>query len=133
MPDPKFTPRTSDSLDGAAIPATAEDLAEIQRLLALKPLPVPVEALALLRDTAAGDTGGSVAARSFLFWLIGEPDPTGLGQDGALELRRLDPRHKEAALAVLAWWTGPTQSDMPVYDVLEALSRRFKVENDVLG
>lgn len=104
---------------------SADQLAELSGLLAAKPRPVPSEALALLHGTAAGDTGGSVAARSFLFWLVGRDDPAGLGTDGALELRCLDARHREAALAVLTWWTGPTRSDQPVYDILEDLARPF--------
>jgi hypothetical protein len=65
------------------------------------------------------------SSRTFLFWLIGRDDPASLGTDGALELRRLDARHREAALAMLTWWTGPTRSDQPVYDILEDLARRF--------
>jgi hypothetical protein len=124
MPDPDRTtgpvPFEADTQE-----MSADQLAELCGLLAAKPRPVPSAALALLHDTAAGDTGGSVAARTFLFWLVGRDDPAGLGTDGALELRRLDARHREAALAVLTWWTGPTRSDQPVYDILEDLARRF--------
>jgi hypothetical protein len=124
MPDPdrKTGPVP---FDAAPQEMDADQLAELSGLLAAKPRPVPSEALALLHGTAAGDTGGSVAARTFLFWLVGQSDPAGLGADGALELRRLDARHREAALAVLTWWTGPTRSDQPVYDILEDLARRF--------
>lgn len=124
MPDPDRTtspvPFETDTQE-----MSAHQLAELSGLLAGKPQPVPSEALALLHGTAVGDTGGSVAARTFLFWLVGRDDPAGLGTDGALELRRLDARHREAALAVLAWWTGSTRSDQPVYDILEDLARRF--------
>ena len=133
MPDPDRTtgpvPFETDAQE-----MSAHQLAELSGLLAGKPRPVPSEALALLHGTAAGDTGGSVADRTFLFWLVGRDDPAGLGLDGALELRRLDARHREAALAVLTWWTGPTRSDQPVYDILEDLDRRFTaleaVQND---
>ena len=40
-------------------------------------LPVPTASLRLLYDAACMDTGGSQAARCFLFWLAGQPDPTG--------------------------------------------------------
>jgi hypothetical protein len=122
VPDHKTGPVP---FEAAAQEMNADQLAELSGLLAAKPRPVPSEALALLHGTAAGDTGGSVAARTFLFWLVGRSDPAGLGTDGALELRRLDARHREAALAVLTWWTGPTRSDQPVYDILEDLDRRF--------
>jgi hypothetical protein len=124
MPDPD---RTTGSVpfEADTQEMSADQLAELSGLLAAKPRPIPSEALALLHGTAAGDTGGSVAARTFLFWLVGRDDPAGLGTDGALELRRLDARHREAALAVLTWWTGPTRSDQPVYDILEDLARRF--------
>jgi len=124
MPDPDRTtgsvPFASDTQE-----MDADQLAELSGLLAGKPRPVPSEALALLHGTAAGDTSGSVAACTFLFWLVGRSDPAGSGLDGALELRRLDARHREAALVVLTWWTGPTRSDQPVYDILEDLARRF--------
>lgn len=124
MPDPD---RTTGSVPFAsdAQEMDADQLADLSGLLAGKPRPVPSEALALLHGTATGDTGGSVAARTFLFWLVGRSDPAGLGTNGALELRRLDARHREAALAVLTWWTGPTRTDQPVYDILEDLTHRF--------
>jgi len=87
MPDPDFKSVPLESVDQPMDPG---QLDELRGLLAAQPRPVPSEALALLQETAAGDTGGSVAARTFLFWLVGRPDPTGLGTDGALELRRLD-------------------------------------------
>ena len=91
--------------------------------------PVPEQSLALLRTAAFGDTGGSVAARSFLFYLVGKSDPSGHENDGALELRRLDPRHHQAALEVFTWWTSGTQDDQPVYDILDELSARFKTDD----
>lgn len=124
MPNPNFKP-VPGPLESDAQPMDAADFEALSGLMTAKQRPVPSEALALLHETAAGDTGGSVAARTFLFWLVGRPDPTRLGKDGALELRRLDAKHHEAALAILTWWTGPTRSDQPVYDVLDALSRRF--------
>jgi|JI10StandDraft_1071094.scaffolds.fasta_scaffold821812_1 hypothetical protein len=84
--------------------------------------PVPEAALALLYSAACGDTGGSQAARSFLFWLAGRPDPTGYRGSGGLELRRMDREHKTAALELLSWWAGSTQSDQPVYEVLSKLA-----------
>jgi hypothetical protein len=122
MPDPDFKSVPLDSDDQPMDPGQLDELVE---LVSSQPRPVPSEALALLQETAAGDTGGSVAARTFLFWLVGRPDPTRLGTDGALELRRLDALHREAALAMLTWWTDPTRTDQPVYDILEDLSRRF--------
>ena len=79
---------------------------------------VPTEALELLKGTALGDTGGSQAARSFLFWLDGQHDPTGYRGDGALELRRLDEPHRAAALKVLDWWTtAERETDQPLREV----------------
>lgn len=86
------------------------------------PLPVPQASLDLLVAAAQRDTGGSQAARSFLFWLAAAPDPTGYQGSGGLELRRMDRYHKAAALEVLTWWAGPTQSDQPLYDSLSKLS-----------
>ena len=88
---------------------------------------VPAQSLELLRKTAFGDTGGSQAARSFLFGLlVGQDDPTGYRGDGALELRRFDDRHRQAALDVLDWWTAGTETDQPLYDVLDALIEKFR-------
>ena len=98
---------------------------ELQCLLPLPALPVPEQALRLLYEAACGDSGGCQAARNFLFWLTGRPDPTGYVGDGGLELRRLDCRHKTAALEVLTWWAGPTHSDTPLYTILEKLRDRF--------
>ncbi len=99
-------------------------LTELRRAL-LPPPPVPIEALQLLRETATGDTGGSQAVRNFLFWLAGQPDPTRAHGCGGLELRRLDREHKDAALELLRWWSGPTQTDEPLYRVLGELRFRF--------
>jgi hypothetical protein len=87
--------------------------------------PAPSDALKLLAEAASGNTGGSQAARSFLFWLAGARDPTGYEGLGGVELRRLDARHKAAALEVIRWWAGPTQSDDPLYRALRELSDRF--------
>ena len=97
---------------------------ELRRLVSV-PAPVPEEALRLLHETAQHDTGGSQAARYFLFWLAGEPDPTGFQGDGGLELRRLDKARREAALQILTWWGGPTRSDEPLYLVLRALQEQW--------
>ena len=86
----------------------------------------PTEALELLKKTAFADTGGSQAARSFLFWLAGQIDPTGYRGDGGMEIRRFDERHRRAALAVLDWWTGSRKSDQPLYDILDELLVRFE-------
>ena len=94
---------------------------ELQRLLPLPAVPVPEDALQLLRKAAGGDSGGCQAARNFLFWLAGRSDPTGYVGDGGLELRRLDRELKAAALEVMRWWAGPTYSDTPLYRVLEEL------------
>ena len=87
---------------------------------------VPVDALELLKRTAFGDTGGSQAARYFLFWAVGRDDPTGYRGDGISELRRLDGAHTKAALSVLNWMTGPIESNQPLHDVLDALQARFQ-------
>jgi hypothetical protein len=89
------------------------------------PSPPPTEALNLLFEAARHDTDGSQAARNFLFWLAGLPDPTGFDGEGGLELRRLDGEHKAAALEVLGWWAGPTQSDQPLHEILRKLTGRF--------
>lgn len=102
----------------------AEILAQLRRA-ALPPPPVPTSALQLLYEAASGDTGSSQAARHFLFWLAGQPDPTGYVGCGGLELRRLDRDRKAAAWEILHWWTGPTQSDEPLYRLLTQLRRRF--------
>ncbi|MBL9168976.1 MAG: hypothetical protein JNN07_14645 [Verrucomicrobiales bacterium] len=94
------------------------------------PAPVPEAALAMLAEAATGDTSGSQAARSFLFWLVGRPDPAGYEGRGGLELRRLDQAHKAAALELLAWWAGPTQSDRPLYELLSKLVFRVAWEDD---
>lgn len=101
-----------------------EMLAQFRRAL-LPPPPVPAQALQVLYETACADTGGSQAARSFLFWLAGRPDPTGFAGSGGLELRRLDRERKHAALEVLGWWSGPTKSDEPLYDILRQLRQQF--------
>ena len=100
-------------------------LAELKQMLRRPPTPVPEESLQLLYDAACQDSGGSQAARNFLFWLAGQPDPTGFRGDGGIELRRLDGQLKEAALQVVAWWAGPTKSDSPLYELLGKLRRRF--------
>ena len=92
--------------------------------------PVPTESLELLSKTARGDTGGSQAARCFLFGLVGQDDPTGYRGQGALELRRFDTPHLNAALGVLSWWTGGTESDQPLYDILDSLLERFRGDGD---
>jgi len=100
-------------------------IAELIRIARMPPTPVPTKELDLLYQAARGDTGGSQAARYFLFWLAGRPDPTGFVGDRGLELRRLDRCLKNAALEVLAWWAGPTRSDRPLYDLLAKLQTRF--------
>jgi hypothetical protein len=101
-------------------------LGELKRVLRMPLPPVPEESLRLLYEAACMDTGGSQAARNFLFWLAGQPDPTGFVGYGGLELRRLDRPLKSAALEVLAWWTGPTKSDQPLYELLRKLRARFE-------
>ena len=105
-------------------------LAELQQLLRMPQVPVPDESLRTLYEAACSDTGGSQAARNFLFWLAGRPDPTGFEGYGGLELRRLDRQLKSAALEVLSWWAGPTKSDAPLYEILGKLRSRFAPESD---
>ncbi len=92
-------------------------LAQLRQGL-LPPAPVPTAALQLLYETACEDTGGSQAARNFLFWIAGLPDPTGYTGKGGLELRRLDTERRKAALEVLDWWSGPVKSGQPLYELL---------------
>ncbi len=103
---------------------TDEIIADLKRAL-LPPSPVPDHSLQVLYEAACHDSGGSQAARNFLFWLAGKPDPTGFEGSGGLELRRLDRKLKSAALEVLTWWAGPTKSDEPFYAVLRKLRDRF--------
>lgn len=104
---------------------TKATIAELRRILQMPRPPLPEQSLRVLYEAACHDTGGSQAARNFLFWLAGQPDPTGFVGDGGIELRRLDCQLKEAAFQVIQWWAGPTQSDKPLYDVLDKLRARF--------
>ena len=118
------------TMPGISLPETTPTqklatLAGLKSALRKPPVPVPEESLRLLYDTACMDSGGSQAARSFLFWLAGQPDPTGFVGDGGLELRRLDHPLKIAVFEVVAWWSGPTQSDQPLYGLLGKLRARF--------
>lgn len=139
MPHPK---KLSPGQDSTSIhqrrderqPGDSHDWASEQLRIALRPPPpVPEAALTLLFDAACGASGGSQAARSFLFWLAGRPDPTGYEGIGGLELRRMDRAHKAAALELLDWWAGPTQSDQPLYEVLSKLSSGFTRKTDRAG
>jgi len=103
----------------------AEALAEVRHQLRMPVPPVPQTSLHCLVEAACGDTGGSQAVRYFLFWLAGQPDPTGFEGAGGLELRRLDGQLRSAALEVLTWWGGPTRSDQPLYTILATLRERF--------
>ena len=107
---------------------TEAAVAELKRVLRMPRPPVPEESLHLLYETACQDTGGSQAARSFLFWLAGQPDPTGYAGDGGIELRRFDQELKKAAFQVMEWWADPTKSDNPLYEVLGKLRERFARE-----
>lgn len=102
-----------------------EAVAELRRYLKIPAIPVPHEALSKLQEAAQQDTGGSQVCRHFLFWLAGQPDPTGYVGDGGLELRRLDGALRSAAIEVLTWWASPTQSDQPLRDILEKLRNQF--------
>lgn len=107
---------------------TDEQLQELVEMMDSQPPPVPARELALLHGTAKGDTGGSVGTRAFLFWLVGQQEPTGCASDGALEFRRFDAAHAKAALAVLEWWISGPSDDQPVHDVLDDLTRRFSAK-----
>ena len=102
-------------------------LEELRHYLKIPMIPVPHEALRQLHDAAQQDTGGSQACRNFLFWLDGQPDPTGYRGDGGLELRRLDGALQSAAFEVLTWWASPTKSDQPLHEMLVRLRERFEV------
>lgn len=96
-------------------------LAQLRSALLPRPSPVPEFELSRLAQVAASDTGQSQVARHFLFWLAGEKDPTGFEGQGGLELRRLDTDLRRAAITVLAWWSGSTRDDEPLYLVLDHL------------
>ena len=100
-------------------------LETLRHYLKIPVIPVPHEALSRLHDAAQQDTGGSQACRNFLFWLAGQPDPTGYRGDGGLELRRLDGTLRSAALEVLTWWASPTKSDQPLFEILGELRERL--------
>ena len=105
-------------------------LAELKRALRMPPPPVPEESLLLLYEAACRDTGGSQAARNFLFWLAGRPDPTGYVGYGGIEMRRLDRQLKDACFQVLNWWAGPTRSDTPLCEILGKLRARFAPQTE---
>src|SRR4051812_46277897 len=107
--------------ENEAAPETEALIEEMKKALQMPPPPVPELELKSLYEAACWTSGGGQAARNFLFWLAGRPDPTGFVGNGGLELRRLDRQLKEAAFEVLRWWAGPVQSDKPLYDVLVRL------------
>jgi len=100
-------------------------LETLRHYLKIPVIPVPHESLSRLHDAAQQDTGASQACRNFLFWLAGQPDPTGYRGDGGLELRRLDGVLRSAAIEVLTWWASPTKSDQPLHEILARLRERF--------
>ena len=98
---------------------------ELRRYLKIPMIPVPHEALSRLRDAAQQDTGSSQACRNFLFWLAGQPAPTGYRGDGGLELRRLDGALRSAGIEALTWWASLTKSDQPLHEILARLREQF--------
>ena len=119
---------TKNSLEVTPLPIAATKsaaLEELRRCLKMPVAPVPSEALRMLHEAASEDTGGSQACRYFLFWLAGQQEPTGHQGSGGFELRRLDGQLRQAAIDVLTWWSGPTQRDQPLYDILSNLRIRF--------
>ncbi len=107
------------STDPDAVPKP--DLEQFRQLVQKPIRLVPEKSLHLLLESVRENSGGSQAARSFLYWLAGEPDPTGFKGQGALELRRMDASLQKAALEVFEWWIGPTASDEPLWRVLRVL------------
>ena len=105
--------------------AKAAAINDLRRHLRMPMTPVPDAALKTLHDAACQDTGGSQACRSFLFWLVGQNDPTGYQGAGGFELRRMDGQLKSAAIEVLRWWSGPTKSDEPLYETLASIRTQF--------
>lgn len=103
-------------------PETPSPAGEEPPFFEFAPRPVPEEALERLRLAALGASGGSQAARAILFWLAGEPDPSGHVASGGLELRRLDAGNRQAALDVINWWAFPENSER-LDAVLEDLSQ----------
>lgn len=108
----------------------AAAMKELRRYLTMPTPPVPQDSLVLLHEAACQDTGASQACRSFLFWLVGKTDPTGYVGTGGFELRRMDGELKNAAIEVLRWWSGPTKSAQPLYDILASLHLRFGENRD---
>lgn len=96
------------------------------------PRPAPHAALALLHEAAIEQSGGSQAVRSLLFWMAGEPDPTGYAASGGLELRRLDAKRRQAALDVLNWWAFPEDST-PLFEAVEDLRRRIAARGESIA
>ncbi len=105
-----------ENLVDQSIPSSS--LSEFRRSLRLPPIVVPEQALQKLVTAASTDSGGGEVVRYFLFWLAGQPEPSGFTGEGGLELRRLDGELRAAALEVFQWWSGPTQSDQPLYEIL---------------
>lgn len=89
--------------------------------LEFSPRPVPEAALKKLAELAQGRSGGAQAAKSILFWLGGRADQAGASGNGGLDLQRLDPGARQAALDVINWWAFPEDSDR-LFAVLDALS-----------
>jgi hypothetical protein len=87
--------------NGEPIPNQPTDVFEPLRSISRPPTPVPEESLYLLFEMACGTTRESRVTRAFLYWLIGQVEPTGYRGAGGVELRRLDDRCRQAALDVL--------------------------------
>lgn len=120
--EPPSTPPTGP--DPLGHPSEQQRQALIAHLTAAlgKPAPpLPQCELDLLAEAAFGNTRQSRICQFLLFTLAGEEDPSGFEGQGFLELRAMDRSLSDAFLTVLHWWRGPTQSDQPLYDVLQRL------------
>ena len=120
MEPPPSTPPTGPD----PLPSEEERRALVARLTAILGTPappLPQRELDLLAEAALGNTRQSRICQFLLFALAGEKDPSGFEGQGFLELRALDRSLSDAFLTVLHWWRGPTQSDQPLYDVLQRL------------
>lgn len=108
----------AESMNVASPEKKAAAMIELRRHLRMPVAPVPETALRILHAAALQDTGGSQACRSFLFWLVGQNDPTGYQGSGGFELRRMDGQLRQASIEVLRWWSSPTKTDEPLYAIL---------------
>ncbi len=128
LPGPKII-RVHDFAEAHAKRRTDEAVEAIHEKLSRPSAPLPEAELQTLLKAALGDTGQSRTCRYLLYLLVGAEDPTGFKGEGLLEMRTLDRKLADTFLTVLNWWRGPTQSDQPLYDILQRLEDAFSKES----